>query len=100
MGRSLAGVPRLVAGAETTGTQGRTGARVTTPSRRRTLLTGLAVSVVAFVLYWLSNRLFNAGRGDLFYLADAFLHGRTWIDVVLGPNDVIYQGGHVYVPVS
>ena len=26
------------------------------------------------------NRDFDAGRGDFFYLADAFLHGRTWLD--------------------
>jgi hypothetical protein len=67
-------------------------------SRRRAALVGAAVVVGSFVVYWLSDRFFNAGRGDLFYLADAFLHGRTWIDVVLGPNDVIYRGGHVYVP--
>ena len=32
-------------------------------------------------IYWLANREFDAGRGDFFYLADAFLHGRTWLDV-------------------
>ena len=69
-----------------------------TPSRRATLLVGIGVAAAAFVVYWLCNRSFNAGRGDLFYLADAFLHGRTWIDVVLGPNDVIYRDNHVYVP--
>ncbi len=58
----------------------------------------MAVALAAFLVYWLSNRLFDAGRGDLFYLADAFLHGHTWIDVVLGPNDVIEFGGHTYVP--
>ena len=41
---------------------------------------------------------FDAGRGDFFYLADAFLHGRTWLDVVLGPYDVIAVNGHFYVP--
>lgn len=59
---------------------------------------GLALAGLAFAVYWLSNRSFDAGRGDLFYLADAFLHGHTWIAQTLGPNDVIYVGNHVYVP--
>jgi len=59
---------------------------------------GICVALAAFLVYWLSNRMFDAGRGDLFYLADSFLHGHTWIDVVLGPNDVIYFGDHAYVP--
>ena len=45
-----------------------------------------------------ANRGFDAGRGDFFYLADAFLHGRTWLDVRLGPYDVILVGGRFYVP--
>jgi hypothetical protein len=59
---------------------------------------GAVVVVVAAILYWLAARDFDAGRGDLFYLADAFLHGRTWLDVQLGPNDVIIVGGRFYVP--
>jgi hypothetical protein len=59
---------------------------------------GLAVTLAAFIVYWLSDRYFDATRGDLFYLADAFLHGRTWITVALGVNDVIYRDGHIYVP--
>jgi len=59
---------------------------------------GFAVVAVSAVLYWLANRQFDAGRGDFFYLADAFLHGRTWLDVRLGPNDVILRDGHFYVP--
>src|SRR5512141_1144586 len=66
--------------------------------RLRTLWLGLLLAGLAFVVYWLSNRSFDAGRGDLFYLADAFLHGRTWITVALGPNDVILRGDHIYVP--
>ena len=31
------------------------------------------------------DRDFDAGRGDFFYLADAFLHGRTWLDVPARP---------------
>ncbi len=67
-------------------------------SQRWPLVAGLLVALVSFFVYWLSNRFFDAGRGDLFYLADAFLHGHTWISVALGPNDVIYRDGHIYVP--
>lgn len=59
---------------------------------------GLLVAGLAFLAYWLSNRQFDAYRGDLFYLADAFLHGRTDIAVQLGPWDVILLDGLVYVP--
>ena len=62
------------------------------------VLVGLVVMVGAAVVYWLSNRLYDAARGDFFYLADAFLHGRTWLDVRLGPQDVIVRDGHIYVP--
>lgn len=64
----------------------------------RGTLAGFAVVAVSAVLYWLANRQFDAGRGDFFYLADAFLHGRTWLDIRLGPNDVIPRDGHFYVP--
>ena len=60
---------------------------------------GLAIVAVSAVVYWLANRHFDAGRGDLFYLADAFLHGRTSIDVRLGPYDVIPAAdGRFFVP--
>jgi hypothetical protein len=62
------------------------------------LIAALLVVAASFVAYWLSNRLFDAYRGDLFYLADAFLHGRTDIDVQLGPWDVIILDGRIYVP--
>ena len=70
------------------------------PTRRPStaLVVGLAVVGISAVLYWLANRQFDALRGDLFYLADAFLHGRASIDVRLGPNDVIPVGGRFYVP--
>ena len=48
---------------------------------------------MSFVVYWLADRDFDAGRGDFFYLADAFLHGRTWLDFAPGPYDVIVVGG-------
>jgi hypothetical protein len=65
---------------------------------KRAALVGLAVAIVAFLVYWACNRNFDAGRGDFFYLADAFLHGRTWIDMALGPYDIIDLDGRVYVP--
>ena len=62
------------------------------------VLVGLAVVGISALLYWLANRQFDALRGDLFYLADAFLHGRASIDIRLGPNDVIPIGDRYYVP--
>ena len=59
---------------------------------------GLGVVALSAILYWLANRTFDAGRGDFFYLADAFLHARTWLDFRPGEWDVIIVGGRVYVP--
>ena len=64
----------------------------------RGLVIGLGVVAVAALVYWLSDRYFDAGRGDFFYLADAFLHGRTYLDFRPGANDVIIEGGRFYVP--
>ena len=64
----------------------------------RATLAGLGVVAVSAVIYWLAARSFDAGRGDFFYLADAFLQGRTWLEVALGPNDVIPVDGRYYVP--
>ncbi len=69
-----------------------------TEGRHRALWVGLAVVAVTALVYWLGNRNYNAGRGDLFYLADAFLHGRTWLEVRLGAWDVIVVGDRIYVP--
>jgi hypothetical protein len=65
---------------------------------------GLALTAVAALVYWYSNRLFDAKHADFFYLADAFLHGRTWIAIAdlppgsIGVNDVILAGDNFYVP--
>jgi hypothetical protein len=67
----------------------------------RTVVLGFVVVAVSAVLYWLANRGFDAGRGDFFYLADAFLHGRTWLETRPGfgqSNDVIVVGDRFYVP--
>lgn len=71
---------------------------VPAPSATLGRLAGLATSLVALIAYWLSAREFDAGRGDLFLLADAFLHGRTDIARQLGPYDVILMDGRIYVP--
>jgi hypothetical protein len=67
-------------------------------SARRGTYIGLVVVVVSALAYWLADRGDVAGRGDFFYLADAFLHGRTWLEEGLGPNDVITISGRHYVP--
>jgi hypothetical protein len=65
---------------------------------------GIGLTAIAALIYWLSNRLFDAYHGDFFYLADAFLHGRTWFDPAsvppgsIGVNDVIPVDGRYYVP--
>jgi hypothetical protein len=59
---------------------------------------GVGITVLAGLVYWLSNRFYDAGRGDFFYLADAFLHGRTWLTFALGPQDIIPIGDRIYVP--
>lgn len=70
---------------------------MTRPIDRATLV-GLGVVGISALIYWFAARSFDAGRGDFFYLADAFLHGRTWLDMALGPNDVIPVDGRYYVP--
>src|SRR6476620_9831232 len=64
----------------------------------RATVLGLVIVAVSAVIYWLANRAYDAGRGDLFYLADAFLHGRTWLEFQPGPYDVIISDGRFYVP--
>jgi hypothetical protein len=64
----------------------------------RPIAVGLGLTALAMIVYWLSNRMFDATRGDFFYLADAFLHGRVWLDTRLGYQDVIVVGDHVYLP--
>jgi hypothetical protein len=70
---------------------------MTRPISRATAV-GWVVVAVSAVLYWLAARDFDAGRGDFFYLADAFLHGRTWLSFRPGPDDVILSGNRFYVP--
>jgi len=62
------------------------------------MLVGIALVGVSFAVYLLSNRQFDAGRGDFLYLADAFLNGRTWLLEPLGPADNVVVGTRVFVP--
>ena len=48
---------------------------------------GFGVVAVSAFLYWWAAKDFDAYRGDFFYLADAFIHGRTWLDFAPGPAD-------------
>jgi hypothetical protein len=65
---------------------------------------GLGLTAAAAIVYWLSNRYFDARHGDFFYLANAFLHGHTWIDLSAVPRDaltgqdMIPDGSRFYVP--
>ncbi len=75
------------------------------PSRTQTVAVGIGLVAVAFLVFWLSDRGFSAGRADFMYLADAFLHGRVWVPLGLPPNapregvnDVIVIGGRIFVP--
>lgn len=71
------------------------------PARRRpdtAAIAGFGLIAASAIVYWLADRSFNAGRGDFFYLADAFLHGRTWLTFQPGPYDVIIVDGRFYVP--
>jgi hypothetical protein len=64
----------------------------------RGVVVGLVVVAISALIYWFADRDFDAGRGDFFYLADAFLHGRTWLTFQPGPYDVIIDHGRFYVP--
>jgi len=64
---------------------------------RATALGLVAVAASALVFWW-SDANFDAGRADFFYLAEAFLHGRTWLDFRPGPFDVIEVGDRYFVP--
>ena len=65
---------------------------------RRMLAFGLGAVAVSFLIYVLASLRFDAGRPDFFYLADAFLHGRFWLDHPFGPWDNVIVGDRVYVP--
>jgi hypothetical protein len=68
-------------------------------------LAPLIVGLVALILYGVLAVRFSAQRADYYYLADAFLHGRAWIDPAVLPsgielplNDTILVDGRLYLP--
>jgi len=65
---------------------------------RRVPAVGIGVILLAFGIYAWSSYQFDAGHPDFFYLADAFLHGRTWLNHAFGPYDAVIVGTRVYVP--
>jgi hypothetical protein len=64
----------------------------------RDLVAPVGFLAMAFFLFYVSAFRFDAGRPDFFYLADAFLRGRTWLEHAFGPLDVVIVGERVYVP--
>jgi hypothetical protein len=79
---------------------------ISMPSGHATVA-AILVALAAAGVYLLSSfvfspggRLFSSGRPDFYYLADAFLNGRTWLSAgtLLGPWDVVVRDGRTYVP--
>jgi hypothetical protein len=72
--------------------------------RHRPAIVGLGLVAVSAVIYYQCAFQFDAGRSDFYYLADAFLHGRTWYAAdaappgAIGTADVIPVDGGYYVP--
>ncbi|MGH2513161.1 MAG: hypothetical protein ACRDGQ_10780, partial [Candidatus Limnocylindrales bacterium] len=68
--------------------------------RLDTCVATLMVGFVAFLLYLPIAAYLPSNRPDFYYLADAFVHGRTWLEPAawLGPQDIVPIGGHVFVP--
>jgi hypothetical protein len=91
-------VRRVTAARETTSVGTPPRALTAGLARLSPAVVGWALVALAFAIYLLCNRQFNAGRGDFFYLADAFLNGRTWLEKPLGPWDDVFIGSHTYVP--
>jgi hypothetical protein len=59
---------------------------------------GLVLTGFAFVVFLAVGQHVASERPDFFYLADAFLHGRTWLEQAIGQVDVISIDGRVYIP--
>jgi hypothetical protein len=72
--------------------------RAATSSRRPAIIVPALCLATAFFVYLACAAPFHSGRPDFFYLADAFLHGRTWLERALGPYDIVIVGQRVYVP--
>ena len=60
----------------------------------------LFITTTVFGVFLATSLIYPFRRPDYYLLADAFLHGRTWIDPSLMPThvDVISWHGHTYLP--
>lgn len=67
---------------------------------RRPPRIAVAIGAIALVAYWLIDFRSGGRTGEFFLLADAFLHGRTWIEQgsLGGPWDRIDIDGRSYLP--
>jgi hypothetical protein len=59
---------------------------------------GAAIFLVGLVAYLATDLWHSAGRPDFYYLADAFLHGRLWLESPLFPIDSVVIGDRTYLP--
>jgi hypothetical protein len=58
----------------------------------------IAIFLVGAAAYLATDLGRSAGRPDFYYLADAFLHGRLWLDAPLFPIDSVIVGDRTYLP--
>jgi hypothetical protein len=67
---------------------------------RRSSWITIAIAATAFLVFWTFSFRYPSDRPDLFALADAFAHGRTWVDpaAIDGPWDRIDIDGRTYLP--
>ena len=66
----------------------------TAGARRETI----AIFLVGAAVYLATDLGRSAGRPDFYYLADAFLHGRLWLEAPLVPTDSVVLGDRTYLP--
>ena len=69
-----------------------------TAPRARSALGGAVVVAIIGLVIFVSARWADVGRPEFFYLADAFLHGRVWLDQSFGIYDFVRSGERFYVP--
>lgn len=64
----------------------------------RTWRATFALVLVGGAVYLATDLGRSAGRPDFYYLADAFLHGRLWLEAPLFPMDSVMVGERTYLP--
>ena len=67
---------------------------------RRSSWITITIAAAAFLVFWWFSFRYPSDRADLFALADAFAHGRTWVDPasIDGAWDRIDTDGRTYLP--